>query len=367
MGLLNAIRQRFHPRLRREAERQRRWPALMNLETSYACNLRCRMCPRGAGDGAAGGLLEPPVFERLLPSAHRFKYVHLTGWGEPLLNPRLPEYARRLKEAGCHVSFTSNGTLLTPDLTRELLAVGVNAINVSCDAGTAAAYESVRGKGMFDRLVDNLQALCALRVPGQPFPYVQWGFILMKSNLEELANAVALAGECGVDRFVAKHLETALDDEGLADACFDTRRVPPPSADEQRRFEATLAEARAVAARYPSLQFEAHPQLDPDETTCAGDPRNAVFVDHTGAVCPCCYAAPMDTRPFQSERSPSEKTLVLGNVMESSLEDLLASPAYQAFLNAFASGAIPPVCRGCLLLARRPASDDRRRPPSTTR
>ena len=355
--------QKITAKLSRQAPRQNPpnpfWPRTLTLESSFACNLDCVMCPRAlshfrSAAGKQSAILLPEVFERVLPSAHRFAHVHLTGWGEPLVNPHLADYIRRLSERGCEVSFATNGTLLNEAMAARLLDTGLNLINVSCDAATRETYERIRGKGQFDALVRNLKTFCALRDAGQRLCHVNWIFVMMKSNLSEVPGAVALAGECGADSFTAKHMETALDETELHEALFNTGRASALTPEAQRRYEETMAQARAMAARFPRMQFVEHLQFDPSETSCLARPLDLVVVDHEGNLSPCCYTMPMDTRHYQSEAPPDTRKYVVGNVCETPLEDLIASERYQRFGNAFRTGAAPPACMGCLQLSRRP-------------
>lgn len=350
MDLFNAIWKRL--RRQRVDESSRPWPSTLHLELSRACNLLCHMCPRGEGC-ADDALMSDKVFEAVFPSVHLFQYVHLTGLGEPLLDARLPDIAQRLANEGCRVSFTTNGTLLTEEMARRVLAVGVDAVNISCEASTAESYQKTRGKNLFQHVVDNTRRFCELKREIENPPFVQWVFLMMKSNIDEMPATARLACECGVDRFVAKHVETWQSEDGLSEALFNTGRVPDLTEDEQRRYQDVVAETTRVIDKFDGVALEVHPQCDGDEQTCLARPLDAVIVDLNGDVCPCCYTFPMDTRPYQTERAYEEKTLVVGNVLEGSLETLLDTPGYRAFTAVFHERNIPDVCRGCLQLKRR--------------
>jgi MoaA/NifB/PqqE/SkfB family radical SAM enzyme len=64
-----------------------RFPAHVMIEPSYACNLRCAMCPRHF-DEVPQGLMKRELFDaEILPALGRFRYVSSSGGAEPTLNP----------------------------------------------------------------------------------------------------------------------------------------------------------------------------------------------------------------------------------------------------------------------------------------
>ena len=59
-------------------------------------------------------LVADATWDRLSSDLGLARHVHLQGWGEPLLHPRLPEMAKAAKAAGSDVGITTNGDLLEP-------------------------------------------------------------------------------------------------------------------------------------------------------------------------------------------------------------------------------------------------------------
>ena len=77
-------------------------PTRVRIETSSACNLRCRHCTTGVAYRSTDRrLLNPEMFERVL---HELKGMEalvscvMYLGGEPLMNPRLEAMIRRLKD-----------------------------------------------------------------------------------------------------------------------------------------------------------------------------------------------------------------------------------------------------------------------------
>ncbi len=323
-----------------------RFPAHLMVEPSYACNLRCVMCPRHF-EGAAQGLMPPEFFaERVQPALGEFRYVSFVGWGEPLLNSHLPEYLAAAKAAGAFTLIITNGLLLRGAMAARTLASGLDMVCVSIDAARPETYETVRGRGHFARLMENVRAFAA-QARARPEPLIlSWVFVTMKSNIRELPQAVDLAGESGFTRFYIKHMECATSRAELSQALWNTGLAPDLTADEQALYEDTLADA-LTRAEHHGLEVIRHPQRHAPEGMCLVQPLDNVFVDWEGYVSPCCYLNRLDMRPYLKEKPASNG--VLGAARPGvTLLDLLRSPAYAEFQRRWREGAAPECCSGCL-------------------
>lgn len=364
MKILSAMARAIRRRRRRVVAPA--WPQSITIESSSICNLACRMCPRSAETFEAicaetPPFLTPELFDRIEPWLDRFAYVDLTGWGEPLMNPHIIDFVQRVKKRGPQVSFITNGSLLDAERGATLLEAGVDFLTVSCDAGQAETYEAVRGADRFDALIENLSRFRQERDRRGRNTCVNWAYVMMKSNIGQLPEAVEWAGRCGIDRISVKHMETALDDDNLAQALFDTRRVALPTEKENQYYVDMIHQARLVADRYPRLEFVmAHPPFDPNERTCLARPNENVVLDTQGNLAPCCYTLPADTRPYQTERSQEQKTFLLGNVWVLPMDRIFAAFPYRAFSRAFSGGGAPEPCLGCIQLARRPGRGNKK-------
>ncbi len=337
------------------------WPRSLTIESSFICNLNCAMCPRSAAhfcqqSVGSKGIFLPSLFDRILPFVDKIPNIDLTGWGEPLMNPHLCDYIAALKRRGCRVSFVTNGLLLTPAMSERLLTAGVDMLTLSCDAGRAEMYQRVRGRDAFDTITGYLKQLRVLRDAMGRSTLLNWAFVMMRSNVDELPEAVDRAGQAGIDRFSAKHMETAIDEANLREALFDTGRAPAPDDEALQSMEAAITQARGVAAKYPFLTLDlVHPRFDSDQKTCLARPGVNMLIDYRGNLSPCCYTFEADARLYLTEKSAEEKTYLIGNIGERGLDELLQSDRARRFMACFAEGAAPAPCEGCLQMARRPA------------
>jgi MoaA/NifB/PqqE/SkfB family radical SAM enzyme len=292
------------------------------------------------------------VYSRIEEYLHLFKFVHFCGFGEPLMNPRVEEMIRSMYERGCDVSLVTNGLLLTGERISRILAPDskVREIAISIDAAHKESYEEIRGNGNFDRLVSNLEEL-KRQVEASPHkPWITWAFLLLKDNFEELPDAVELAAKLGFYRIVGKHVETGKDNDDLQQALFDTGYAPSPDEQTLKRYQAALQEAEKRATSC-GIRLEVHPPRLIIDETCGSQPLRALYIDYLGNVSSCCYLNITDVRPYL-KRPPDADNGVMGNILETPLDEIIASPRFEGFISQWAEGTLPPACRGCIMARR---------------
>ncbi len=327
------------------------FPDTLSIESSYACNLKCVMCPRHF-EGVPQGMFSLEQFEKYIePHVDRFKYVHLTGWGEPLMNRDLPEIVHRCRDKGVWTCFTSNGLLLRPPLDEKILETNLELISVSCDADNAETYEYVRGKGTFNLLIDRLKAFNKRRREVGAQTVMQWSFVQMRYNFEQLPGAVRLAAECGFDQIVAKHIETVINREELSDAMWNTGIAPDLPPEIVQRHDEVLAEARQAADEV-GIGLEIHPRRMDHQGMCLVKPATNLFIDFQGRVSSCCYLNVNDVRPYNLPEEKPADDGVYGELHLKDLMEMLESEEYRTFQREWLEGRVPEACRNCLQINR---------------
>jgi len=93
-------------------------PLTLYVEVTNRCNLKCRMCPESHTDYAkiAGGIRTMNL-DNLLMVAHRVieiggvKTMYLHSLGEPMLNPRTPDFIKAVRPHVERICLTTNGTV----------------------------------------------------------------------------------------------------------------------------------------------------------------------------------------------------------------------------------------------------------------
>ncbi len=136
------------------------------LEIYGGCNYKCEMCPQAWGrEHNFLNTLPFDVFTKIVDEGKQYgvDLVSLQGSGEPTLNPKMPQYVRYVKEQGIKCISLTNGYLLTPKLSRELIESGIDTLRVSAIGYDRETYHRWMSKDAFDLVRDNVRAFVEIR------------------------------------------------------------------------------------------------------------------------------------------------------------------------------------------------------------
>ncbi len=138
-------------------------PVKAHLELTYACRWRCLFCynPRHHDVDPLSGEEWIGVLDGL--RALGTLGVSLTG-GDPLAHPDFLSIARAARRKGLVVKVLTNGSLVTPELARELAEIRVKDVEISLHGASAETHDRVTAlPGSFDEV---WQAVDVLRGAG---------------------------------------------------------------------------------------------------------------------------------------------------------------------------------------------------------
>lgn len=306
----------------------------LQLEVTSRCNIECVMCPVTVlSDRWRARDMSWETFERVAEAFARAQWVHLQGWGEPLLHRRLFDMIARARCAGCRVGFTTNGTRLTPRTGARLLDSGLDLVAASIAGASAATHEAIRVGSDFAKLIENLRRFLQLRRErGSARPKVEVFYLMTSTNLAELPRAVELAAELGADELVATNLDYVMT-PGL-DSLRTYSSAPPAAAHRD-----ALEKARSAAQR-TGIAFRPYRLQSREMAVCDLNPLRILFVAADGAVAPCVYTslAGQTQLPRVFEGRPVTVPVVsFGNVNDRPLMEIWEDPAYREFRARFAA------------------------------
>lgn len=306
-------------------------PAVLYLEATAVCNLRCPMCPTTIGlprDPYRTRFFDRALLPRLEPILPAVSRAFLSGGGEPLLHPNFFAIVRALKHHGIELHFNSNATLLDEERARELIAAEVDTISFSIDGATAATYEAIRVNADFARVCANVARLAGLkRELGALRPHLNMQFTLLDLNRHEARAAVELAARLGIAHLVIEPLTPVYAFDEDYRRYYEAHRVAPA---------AVLDDLRAAEedARRRGLVFSSHYLFAADhaqpERRCR-EPWLTFGVRVDGRVFTCCgMIEPM------------------GDLAAQSFEEIWNGPEYRRLRRELARGKFPDSCRLCI-------------------
>jgi len=101
--------------------------------------------------------LSTQEIKNLIQQVSKFSSTIVIGGGEPLTHKSLQEVLTYAKRIGLKCEICTNGTLITPELARELVSV-LDSLILSID-GPPEIHDLVRGEGNFDRVNQGMELI----------------------------------------------------------------------------------------------------------------------------------------------------------------------------------------------------------------
>ncbi len=154
-------------------------PVVYNIETTNACNMRCEMCPRTTMMTRKVETMDDRVFDRVIDEIEPFsslewekwqafveekygisrndmsenhyflhvipKVVQLHGYGDPLLDTRLPERVKKMTEKGLQSYFSCNPANINVEKNIDIFNNGLGYIKYSIESVDDFIHKKIRG------------------------------------------------------------------------------------------------------------------------------------------------------------------------------------------------------------------------------
>lgn len=169
-------------------------PQIAQIEVTNRCNFNCAMCQRFP--------LKVPIkdmdlglYKKIIHRLTGVNEVILTGWGEPLLHPKIIEMVKYAKQKDKKVGFTSNGSLLTTKVARELLNAGIDTISFSIDdvkaPNTGSLVHPVTTQ------INNIEDFMKLREKSKNKPTIILQSTLHKGREEKITEVIKWGASIG--------------------------------------------------------------------------------------------------------------------------------------------------------------------------
>ena len=271
------------------------------FEITNVCNLSCSFCPKTKREKRFISLAE---FESVaLKLAGKIEYLYLHLMGEPTLHPQLEEMLKIAERLGFKVIITTNGTTLSEkgDVLLEAGAVYKISISVhSFEANKKSDSMESYLNGCFDfaKKASEKGKICVFRL---------W-------NLD----GADTVGENDQNPYILDQMRRFFGDE-WSDTRSGKRLANKVFLEYGEKFE------------WPDPEAESEGETG--DRFCHGL-RDQIGILCDGTVVPCCL--------------DSEGTIKLGNIFESSFDEIISSPVAVYFYDSFTKRKSPhKLCDNC--------------------
>jgi len=265
-------------------------------EVTRSCNLNCVHCRASSQFGPYPQELNTIEAKKALDQIREVgqPIIILTG-GEPLLRKDIFTLADYGTKKGLKMVMGTNGTLITPDITKKIQDSGIKRVSISLDGSTRESHDAFRQvDGAFDRAI---KGIAYLKERGIEF---QINTTITKYNLFELEDILELVVRLGA---IAHHI-FLLVPTGRAQDMVSQELNAKEYEDTLQWFyqqhDKTTIQLKATCAPqyYRILRQEAHRKgkkvnretygLDAVTRGCLAG-TSYCFISHEGIIQPCGY------------------------------------------------------------------------------
>ena len=187
------------------------YPRRLVFELTNACNLNCIMCGRNAADFKPT-VFDMDVFRSFEPLMDIVEEVTLMGWGEPTIHPDFIEMLEIINKHSARKYFCSNGMNLKK-IKNAIFDYNVDVFAVSLDGATDETNSRIRRGSKIDQITEDLKDIVRIKKErGLKYPWINFVFCAMRSNIRELPDLVRLAAEIGIEEVKVVYLTVFGDD-----------------------------------------------------------------------------------------------------------------------------------------------------------
>ena len=171
-------------------------PEVIEIEPIHTCNLRCIMC-HVSYEQMTKQRLDIGFLKNM--QGLRGRWAKLGSLYEPAAHPQFSEIANGLSDIGMDIDLVTNGTLFTPKLIDEIVDCRFRNVTISFDGVRAETYEKIRRRGDFKMAMERILAFKKAILARRPDTYFQVNYTILRSNIAEIAEAVAFWDRYGFD------------------------------------------------------------------------------------------------------------------------------------------------------------------------
>ncbi len=294
----------------------RGFPYMLQIEPTNICNLSCPLCPAGKKNelDRKRQHMSMKEFKSIIDDMQEYLlFIVLWDWGEPFMNPELPDMIQYASERGIKILTSTNAHFLQDrTYVERILKSGLAALIIAIDSLDDENYVVYRKGGNLARAISGLENLVKLKKQLNSKTLLNFRMVIMKSNEHELPQMRKLAQRLKIDKFTVKTLNPSC---GLTS--MDNEIIPENP--EYRRYVYKSGTYERIRIDVPCTRI-----------------WHMSNIFSNGDVVPCCY-------DYNSE-------MKVGNVFEKPFTEIWNGPTYRDLRRKiyYEKDSIPK-CRECTI------------------
>ncbi|MDI6781435.1 MAG: radical SAM protein [bacterium] len=319
-------------------------PVHLIIEPTTFCPLKCRMCKREKYV-ASPSHMSFEGFKRIFDQIRPLRLT-LSGLGESLVNPALVDMISYANKNGAQVSTTSSLALSGINM-EQLVVSGLKRLKVSLDAADAQTYQHIRGLDLFDRVVDNIRTIVALKQKKNTFaarmdsslPYLCLQVVIQSKNVFQLSQIVELAHDLGVNTVSFRPVGLAgieeKRDELIAGLTTDEVICQMKKARDTAKKIGMKTNLNDLLTGTFHKTWDVVCNKGNQNIQDCSFPWFSMYITVDGEVKPCCMFSYLDAK--------------FGNLWQEDIHAIWNNAKYQGFRQVLKNGKYPDVrCQGCV-------------------
>ena len=181
-------------------------PRKLTICPSTICNYKCALCPAGYDNGEqrTKQFLKMSVLKKIMEEiGDNLESIDFYNWGEPFLNPDLPEMLRYIKICSpkIHLIVSTNASVVSEDMTKKILTSGLDELWFSIDGADPESYSKYRINGNFTTAYNNMLNFVQLKKVLKSDTHLQWRYHVNRYNEHLIDKAKKMADNIGIEIF----------------------------------------------------------------------------------------------------------------------------------------------------------------------
>lgn len=285
------------------------FPKIVEFEITNHCNFQCIMCPTGLGTARRDrGYMDDDVFFKVIDEIKEYPVaLKFVGQGESLLHPNALKYFKEAKKRGIITHLTTNGSLLTEEMMKEIVdSELLDSIKFSFQGVNAEGYCLLRRKDAYDDLMKRIKTLYELRNEREK-PFITIGTSVTNEDSDTIDAFIAYA------QTICDKVEVGMTNLETSDLSYVKRK-------SDRDILVELCEKQLVKKR---------------RYVCCPQVYDAITVRWNGDVTACC--------------SDIHGLMTLGNIKKESIIDCWSGEKERAFRRLLSEGRYEDIeaCKNC--------------------